>query len=149
LPTGEQLVAQRDQWQQDERAARQAGDLAQTRDCRAMVERCTRMIARLQMLPAGQSFPYQVALWRMGDAVWVAVQGEPYNQLQTELRARYPGVPIVVVSICNHWGPAYLPPADLYGKGIYQESIAVLKAGCLERLIDRLAELIDEVLTTP
>jgi hypothetical protein len=27
-----------------------------------------------------------------------------------------------------------LPTADTYGKGIYQESIAVLEKGCLEKL---------------
>jgi hypothetical protein len=34
---------------------------------------------------------------------------------------------------------AYLPTADTYGKGLYQETIAVLAPGSLEKLIDEVA----------
>jgi hypothetical protein len=37
---------------------------------------------------------------------------------------------------------AYLPPADVYGQGIYQESIAVLAPGWLEHLVDEVGEQI-------
>ena len=66
-----------------------------------------------------------------------------WNVLQTQLRQRFAGTPIVVVSMSDDWGPAYLPPKDLYGKGIYQESIAVLAPGCLERLIAELTRIVE------
>ena len=71
----------------------------------------------------------------MGDALWLAVEGEHYQLLQRALRDRFAGVPIVVMTLANGSRPAYLPTTDTYGKGIYQESIAVLAKGCLEELI--------------
>ena len=72
----------------------------------------------------------------MGDAVWLAVQGEPYNQLQRTLRETFAGTPVFVAAISNGWGPSYLPPEGTYAKGTYQENVAVLAPGCLERLIE-------------
>jgi hypothetical protein len=72
----------------------------------------------------------------MGDAYWLAVESEHYQILQRRLREQFPGVPIVVMTIVNGSRAAYLPPADAYGKGIYQESIALLAPGCLEQVLD-------------
>jgi hypothetical protein len=131
LPTPDQVVADRLHWQAQEDRARQAGDTGQASDCRAMVERQTRMLRRIQSLPVGEDYPFQ---------------GEPYNQFQTALRERFAGRPVVVSTICNGWGPSYLVPADRYGKGIYQESIAVLAPGSLERLTDEVAQRIERLL---
>jgi hypothetical protein len=146
LPSREQFAAERDRWRSEEQAARDAGDLGRARDSRAMVERKTRLLARLAELPPGEAFPYQAALWRIGDAVWLAVQGEPYNLLQRALRQRFPNTPIVAAALAGQWGPAYLPPAELYGKGVYQESIAVLAPGCLEQVIEDTGREISTVL---
>jgi hypothetical protein len=146
LPSIEQLKQEQTQWQADEHAARANGDEQRASECRAMVERRTRMLARLEALPDGESFPYQVVVLRTGNAVWVSVQGEPYNLLQRKLRERFSETPIVVASLSNHWGCAYLPPANMYGKGIYQESVAVLAPNCLEQLISELGDMIAEVL---
>jgi len=75
----------------------------------------------------------------MGDGFWLGVQGESYSLLQTELRRRFPGAPIVVASVAADWGASYLPTKELYGTGIYQESIAVVAAGSLEQLIESVA----------
>jgi hypothetical protein len=136
LLTPEQVEAERARWQGEEEQARRAGDAARARDCRAMVERMTRWRTRLAVLPRGKQFPLPVTLWRMGDALWVAVEAEHYQQLQRSLRQRFPGVPIVVMTLANGSRTTYLPRADTYGRGIYQESIAVLAPGCLESLID-------------
>ena len=125
--------------------AQSAGDDARAQDCRALVERQARLLCRLRGLPQGGTFPYRAVAWRMGDAIWLSVQAEPYSVLQTQLRQRFAGTPIVVVSMSDDWGPAYLPPRDLYGKGIYQESIAVLAPGCLERLIAELTGIIERI----
>ncbi len=140
----EQAEAERARWLAEEEAARRAGDADRARDCRALAERLTRRLVRLRGLPPGATFPLPVALWQMGDALWLAVEGEHYQLLQRALRERFADVPIVVMTLANGSRPAYLPPADAYGKGIYQESIAVLAAGCLERLIEDIGRQVEE-----
>jgi hypothetical protein len=136
VPTREQIDTELTHWRTEEAAAERAGDAAKARDCHAMVERMTRWQTRVAVLPTGKTFPLPVVLWQVGDALWLAVEGEHYNLLQRALRERFPGVPVVVATLANGSRCTYLPTADAYGKGIYQESIAVLEAGCLERLID-------------
>ena len=142
LPSPEQVEAELKQFQADEEAAQRlqtAGSTERAADCRAMAERKRRLLHRLSQLPPGDAFPLQVVLWRMGDAFWLGVQGESYSLLQTELRRRFPAVPIIVASIAADWGASYLPPKAIYGTGIYQESIAVVAAGSLEKLIEAIA----------
>ena len=129
----------RAQLQQQEEESRAAGDAQRARELRALVERQTRLLARVSGLPAGSSYPLQVLVCRIGDAFLVGVQGEPYNLLQQSLRQRFAPHPVVVMTIINNWGASYLPPSELYDSGIYQESIAVLAAGSLERLIDEIS----------
>jgi hypothetical protein len=144
LPTLEATEQQRRQWLADEQAARQSGDAERARECRARVERCDRQRVRLSMLPPGPTFPLSILAWRLGGAAWVAMEGEMYNLLQRSLRERFPETPIVVLTLANGWRPAYLPTRDVYGKGIYQESIAVLAPGSLETLTDTVAEQLAE-----
>ena len=138
-PIAEDIEAGLQQSQVDEAAARAAGDARRAADCRAIAERKRRLLNRLSQLPRGDVYPLQVVLWRMGDAFWLGVQGESYSLLQTELRRRFTGTPIVVASIAADWGASYLPPSEVYGLGVYQESIAVVAAGSLEQLIESIA----------
>jgi hypothetical protein len=135
LATCAQTEAELRRWQTEEQAARAAGDTTRVRDCRAMVERQTRQLGRLRQLPAGERFPLPLALWKVGDAFWLAVEGELYNVFQRGLRAQFAGVPVVVMTLANGSRPTYLPTADTYGKGIYQESIALLARGSLEQVL--------------
>jgi hypothetical protein len=141
-PTLGQAEAALKQFQMEEEKARAAGEVERAAECRAMAERKRRLRHRLSQLPDGDAFPLQVVLWRMGDAFWLGLQGESYSVLQTELRRRFPGTPILVASIAADWGASYLPPAPLYDSGIYQESIAVVAAGSLEQLIEAVARRI-------
>ncbi|MFN0080046.1 MAG: hypothetical protein ACKVY0_26570 [Prosthecobacter sp.] len=138
-PTIEQTQAELDQFKADEAAARAAGDETRAADSRAMAERKTRLLHRLHQLPRGETYPLQVALWHLGDALWLGVQGESYSHLQTELRRRFPDKIILIATIAADWGASYLPPRELYDTGIYQESIAVVAAGSLEQLIEAVA----------
>jgi hypothetical protein len=140
LPTAEQTGAERTRWQDEERAARQAGDAARARDCRAHVERQDRWLTRLATLPPGETFPLPVALWQIGDGFWLAVEGEHYQVLQRCLREQVPGAALVVATVVNGSRPTYLPPREAYGRGIYQEAIAVLAPGSLEGLIEAVGE---------
>jgi hypothetical protein len=143
LKTPEETRAALAHWQAEEEAAHQAGNESRARDCRALAERMTRQLTRLADLPPGPTFPLPVTLWQMGDALWLAVEGEHYQLLQRTLRRRFSNTPLLVMTLANGSRPAYLPIAEAYNKGIYQESIAVLAAGCLERLIEEIAKQID------
>jgi hypothetical protein len=123
----------------EESAARAAGDETRATECRALAERKSRLLHRLRELPQGDSYPLQVVFWRIGDAVWIGVQGESYSLLQTELRRRFPDKTLIIASIAADWGASYLPPREIYDTGIYQESIAVVAAGSLEQLIASIA----------
>lgn len=125
--------------QSEEAIARAAGDETRAAELRALAERKSRLLHRLRELPQGDSYPLQVVLWQIGDAVWIGVQGESYSLLQTELRRRFPDKVLLIASIAADWGASYLPPRELYDTGIYQESIAVVAAGGLEQLIDSIA----------
>jgi hypothetical protein len=140
--TAEQVENELKRFQDDEDAARSVGDTPRAADCRAMAERKRRLLHRLSQLPRGDAFPLQVVLWRIGDAFWLGVQGESYSLLQTELRRRLPGTPILVASVAADWGASYLPTKETYGTGIYQESIAVVATGSLEQLIESIARRI-------
>ena len=141
-PTSEQVQNDLANLQRDEAAARAAGDETRAADCRAMAERKNRLLHRLHQLPPGETYPLQVVLWHLGDALWLGVQGESYNLLQTKLRRRFPDKIIVVTTIAADWGASYLPPRELYDTGIYQESIACIAAGSLEQLIEAIANRI-------
>lgn len=138
-PTVAQVQNDLAELQREESHAHAAGDEIRAADLRALAERKNRLLHRLAQLPQGDTYPLQVALWHMGDAIWLGVQGESYNLLQTELRRRFPEKIIVVASIAADWGASYLPPHHLYDTGIYQESIAIVAAGSLEQLIDAIS----------
>jgi hypothetical protein len=138
LPRRDDIWAQRQRWREEQRVAQAAGEEGRAAQCRAMVERADRQLVRLEGL-AGDKFDYPVTLCRVGRAVWVAVEGEPYQRLQTELRHRFPHLAVVVCVLANGSRCSYLPPRGVYGTGIYQETIAVLAPGSLERLIEAIA----------
>ena len=136
LPTLDDTRAQLARWEAEGAAARAANDATAARDCHAHVERMTRQIARLTALPFGKTYPLPVGVYRLGDALWVFTAGELYQTFQTTLRARFPGVAVVVATIADDWQPGYLPAVSSYGYGIYQEVIAAVGPGSLEVLIE-------------
>ncbi len=144
LPARDETEQQLTRWQAEEQAAHDRGDAQRARDCRAQSERMARQLARLRSVPAGETVPLCGAVWRLGDAFWVTVQAEHYQLLQRSLRARFPTHPIIVATMTNGWQPGYLPTAETYGRGIYQESIAIVSPGSLERVIDVIAAYIEE-----
>jgi hypothetical protein len=142
LPTRERTEIELARWQSDERAANAAGDPRRAADCRAHAERMARQLARLRSLPPGKRIAVVVSLWQLGDAYWVLVPGEYYHLLQRALRARFPRNPILVSTVTGGWLPGYVPTAETFGRGIYQESIAVVAPGSLEQLIDAIGRQI-------
>jgi hypothetical protein len=139
LATLETLAADRERHAQAEVAARAAGDDDLARKCRAKVEVATRQIVRLRTISPDRPYPFPIHLWQIGDAIWLALESEHYQVLQTTLRSRFPDRTIIVATIVNGSLHTYLPPRDVYGTGIYQETVALLAPGSLERLIDEIA----------
>jgi hypothetical protein len=142
LPTIQETQREQAHWQAEEDAARQLGDEARLRECRAKVEQMTRRLARLIAMPDGKAYPLPVSLLRLGDSVWVFTAGELYQSFQTALRARFPEWAIVVTTLTGDWHPGYLPTAATYGAGIYQEQIAAIGPGGLEVLTESVARAI-------
>lgn len=141
------LQAQMENWRATQVAADAAGDAIAARDAGAQAERARRALARVQRLPAGPDYPFHFTVRRLGDAVWVSTGGEPYNTLQTTLRARFPGRPIIVTTVAGEWSGGYLLPANRYGVGLYQEEPSCYAAGSLELLIDAISARIEETLS--
>jgi hypothetical protein len=144
LPTPAQVERELAEWRAAEAAATSAGDQGRARDCRAMVERQTRMARRLEQLPPGPSYPLEIRLWRWGGADFLAVPGEHYSLLQTALRAVAPTRALLIATIAQGWGPSYLPTSGTYGRGIYQESIAIVAPGSLERVVAEVESVLRE-----
>jgi len=140
LPKRDDLERKRERWTQREADAKAAGDDIRVRDARAMVERMTRSLSRIQHLPPGDEYPYAIDILRIGDAVWLSLNGEHYNRLQREIRRRFEGTPIIVGTLANGSGISYVLDSDSYGKGLYQEKVSVLAKGCLETLVDTIAK---------
>jgi hypothetical protein len=134
-PTTEQVTAELAEWETKD-----------TPEARAMAERKRRLLTRLKQLPPGDDFPLESIVLKIGGAIWIILQGEFYSTLQVTLRERFPGTPLVVATIASHWGASYLPPHELYGKGIYQESIAIVAAGGLETVIKTISEKVGSLL---
>ncbi len=78
--------------------------------------------------------------WRVGDSLWLAQGNEAYSDLQVELRARFPGVAVVVMNLTNGPQAGYLPPRALYGRDVYPVWQSPYAAGGLERMIESSAE---------
>jgi hypothetical protein len=144
LPTGDKVRAARDRFEAALKKAEQVKDDAAARDARAMIERMDRQLSRLDALPSGPDIPLPVWLWRIGDALWVAVEAEHYQLLQRALREKFAGTPIVVMTLANGSRPTYLPTSESYDTGVYPETIAVLARGSLERLIEQIAARISD-----
>jgi hypothetical protein len=135
-PSLSETRAQREKFKTEEELAQKRGDAVAARDYHARVEQMTRQIMRLEALPPGDAFPLPIAVHQLGGAIWIFVAGEHYSSLQTRLRRRFPDRMIIVATITDGWQPGYVPDTDTYGKGIYQESIALVAPGSLERLIE-------------
>ncbi|MBT6154863.1 MAG: hypothetical protein HOH82_09280 [Planctomycetaceae bacterium] len=142
LQTVEQGERELNEFLAQEQAARENGDNDRAADQRALAERSRRLLERLQPLPPGD-YPFSLDVWQMGDAFWVAVEGEPYHALQQELNCRFPQTSIIVIELANGSRCSYLPTREAYGKSLYQVDIALLTAGCLERITDELATQIE------
>jgi hypothetical protein len=144
LPTVAKAGSDLAHWQAEESRAAAEGDHLKARECHARVEQAARKLWRINALPPDH-FPLSVTLARLGDALWLFVAGEHYQSLQTLLRQQLPHLAVIVCTIANGWQPGYVPPAEIYGRGIYQEQIAVVAAGSAESVMESILQRINEM----
>jgi hypothetical protein len=145
LPSRADLEREELQHRAEEKSAIAKGDAEGIRNAHAMVERTTRRLIRIAPLPPGGSYPYPVIAWRIGDAIWLALDGEHYNLLQRTLRARFPQVPLIIGTIANGSTVWYLPDVTSYGLGLYEEEVSVLAQGCLEAVMEAATNAIQKL----
>lgn len=139
LPTVADAENEFDQLLADEAAARHVNDDEEAQRFRALAERKHRLLDRIRPLPEGETYPFRIDAWQIGDAVWVAMEGEPYFELQQKLTSRFADCTIIVVPLANGSRCSYLPTADAYDKALYQVDVALLAVGCLEQVTDEIA----------
>ncbi|MCA9123831.1 MAG: neutral/alkaline non-lysosomal ceramidase N-terminal domain-containing protein [Planctomycetaceae bacterium] len=145
LPRRSELLDEQKRWQAEEQAALDNDDLPRSREARAMVERATRRLVRVEHLEESKAFSYRAELWRVGDAIWIPLDGEHYNVLQRSLRQRFPEFTLLIGTLANGSNVWYLPDANSYGKGLYQEEASILARGCLETLGEALVATIEKL----
>ena len=146
-PDGAVLAQELADWQREIAAADARGDKLAARDATAKAERVRRWLGRLQDIPDSGTLPFEYAVFRIGDAIWITCGGEPYNAIVADLRRRFPSVTLIFSPVSGVWEAAYLLPEDRYGLGLYQEEPSILMPGCLETLTETVAEWITELST--
>ncbi|WP_116952577.1 hypothetical protein [Jiangella endophytica] len=98
-------------------------------------------------LDGGATVAHPVWAWRLGDALLVAHPGEAYSRLQRDLRARFPGRPVLVLNLTNGPGFVYLPTREAYRRGAYQAWQTPLAAGALDLLTSHAGSVLAELLS--
>jgi hypothetical protein len=97
-----------------------------------------------EALGDGPFFAMPIWTWRLGEALLVAIPNEPYSVLQTDLRRRLEGTPLLVLGVTNRT-MGYLSPQGTYGTGLYQEQQSPFAPGCLEQTIEVAARELYEI----
>ena len=137
LPTAAEAREQLASYEQREAECRAAGDTAGAADQRALAERQRRLLGRLGELPEGDTFPYLIRMWTLGDVRVIAVGGEPYYYLQQTARERLPEQKLVFVTLADGAQAGYLPSRAAWDRpGLYQTSIAVLGRESLDLVVN-------------
>lgn len=107
-------------------------------------ERLQRRIAIRRALGDAKNYPMPLWMWRLGNAAIVGIPNEAYSILQEKVRAKFPDMPLLIMSTTN-WTLGYLPPRETYDKGIYQEIQSPFAPGCLEATMDAIENGVNEL----
>jgi hypothetical protein len=112
-------------------------------DDRVRLEREARRAALLASLP-GDSVEVTTRIWRIGDALLVALGDEGYSAFQRELRAAVPRRAVLVAGVAGGPGHGYLPPDAAYDHeaDLYQVWQTPFGRGALELLTERVRQAI-------
>lgn len=128
-----------------EQAARASGQQDEVAILRAKVERQRRLLDRIRPLPQTETYPLPAWAWQWGDAFWIAVEGEPYHFLQSELTRQFPNRPLIAITLANGTNCSYMPTREAYSKPqLYQPEVALLAPGTLETLTETVGRQLSE-----
>ncbi len=106
---------------------------------RTLKERLARKRRIREGVGEGASARMPIWSWQVGEALFIGHPNEAYSQLQTELREKFSGRPVVVINVVNgHYG--YLPPSALYEADLYPVWQTPFGRGSLERLQETCGE---------
>lgn len=98
------------------------------------IERLSRRKRLRTSLGDGDTYPLHVWSWRIGDTHVIGWPGEAFSAAQTQLRAAFPHLAIVVMNVVNGT-IGYLPPEHLYDEDMYEVWQTPLDRGCFEALL--------------
>ncbi|WP_306119035.1 MULTISPECIES: hypothetical protein [unclassified Roseitalea] len=104
-------------------------------------ERAQRRLAMRNKIGDADEVEVPLIAWRLGESVLIGAPVEFYSAFQTELRARFPGLSIAVMNICNGY-LSYLPPSEDFDRDVYPVRIAVFGRGSLEMALDKATDMI-------
>lgn len=125
-------------------SVREIDEALKTAADRVAAERLLRKKRVRRIVGDGQAARVPVWAWRLGDAFLVGQPNESYSRLQSELRRRFPGRPIVVMNLVNG-SIGYMPEANLYDLDLYQVWQSPFDRGSLERMIEACARALEEL----
>jgi hypothetical protein len=111
-------------------------------------ERLERKARLRESIGDGETYPFSIWTWRMGDTVFVGLPAEAFSIAQLRLRQAFPDRNVVVMNLVNG-SIGYLPPAELYGQDIYEVWQTPLDAGCFERVLEACQASIEALVQTP
>lgn len=129
------VAARCDEWER-QAVAEDVQNTGRASRARAMAERARREWERLAPLPDGDTYPFEIDAWRLGDALFVFVEGEPYYQLLSDIREAFPALAVFVVVLSEGSRCSYLPTREACEQPLYQVDVSLLKPGCLEAVRD-------------
>lgn len=112
---------------------------------RALKERLRRRVDIRRAVGDESTYQLPIYAWRMGEAVLVGCCCEPYSQLQQTLRQRFAGRALVCMNLING-SLGYLPPDAYYDKDIYPVWQTPFDRGSLEKLIEAMNGVIEDVI---
>jgi hypothetical protein len=98
---------------------------------RAAWTRMTRLRKFVENLTDGFGEGFPIWVTRLGRAVFVGIPAEAFTDLQITLRRTFPGFAVIVTNDTNGTFN-YLPPAQYYGNGAYEQDCADFGPGALE-----------------
>ena len=108
-------------------------------------ERAQRKARLRKTLGDAATYPFKIWVWRLGSCVFVGQEGEGFSSLQTDLRAAFPDLAVVVMNVTNG-SIGYLPPSALYDVDMYEVWQTPLARGCLEAVTAAAKGAIEELL---
>jgi hypothetical protein len=110
----------------------------------AEAEKAARRASMREALGDEPFYAMPLWCWRLGDLLLLAAPNEAYSIQQIALRRRFAGRPVLVLGTTNGT-TGYLPPAELYGSGRYQEQQSPFLPGCLEQTIEAAIHTLEQL----